>query len=156
VPAKDDLARRRWVWQALSDLFLDEQVSDDTLRHIARVAAECGYSDEELDAIYRHEVAPAVAFNAFDPAGTWGYFDTVWLERRILARRGLWYWFNRLLVAPLPVWLLRDDWRWVKCLLGPERQRVRSEQARQGGQWQPCWAKEAPCLRWASSEQSIS
>src|SRR5262245_4760077 len=59
-PAKDDLLRRRWIRQALSDLFLDEEITEDTLYHIARITAECEYTDEELEAIYRHEVAPAV------------------------------------------------------------------------------------------------
>jgi hypothetical protein len=151
-PAKEDLLRRRWMWMALSDLFLDEEVTKDTLCEIARIAAECGYTEQELDAIYRCEVAPAVAFNAFDMAGTWGYFDTVWLEKRILRPHGLGYWFDRLIIAPLPVWCLRHDWRQVKALLREQRDLVREEQEKQGGEWKPCCAQEAPCLRWQSSE----
>lgn len=70
--------------------------------HIAYVAAHCGYTDEELGYIYAAEVAPAVAFNAFDVAGVWGYFDTEWLEARILRRNRFWYWVDRLIVAPFP------------------------------------------------------
>jgi hypothetical protein len=151
-PAKEDRLRRRWVWQALSDLFLDDEVTEDTLRYIARIAAECGYSDEELDAIYRREVAPAVAFNLFDVAGTWGYFDTVWLEELILRPHGLWYWFERLIIAPFPVWLQRHERRQLREMLGEERQRVREEQEKPGSQWKPCCAEEAPCYRWASAE----
>jgi hypothetical protein len=151
-PAKEDLVRRRWIWQALSDLFLDEDLTEDTLRYIARIAGECGYADEELEAIYRREVAPAVAFNCFSPAGTWGYFDTVWLEKQILRSRGLGYWFDRLVIAPLPVWPLRHVWRRFKRMLAEQRELVREEQQKQGSQWRPCWAKEAPCLLWASDE----
>lgn len=146
--AKEDLMRRRWIWQALFDLFLDDEPAAVELRYIARIAAECGYSDEELEAIYRREVAPAVAFNAFSSAGTWGYFDTEWLEKRTRRFRGLGYWFDRLIVAPLPVWLMRHAWRRVKSLFREERERVREEQEKQGSEWKPCWAEKAPCLRW--------
>ena len=62
-PAKEDLLRRRWIWQALSDLFLDDEITEDRLRYIARTCAECGFTENELGFIYRREVAPAVAFN---------------------------------------------------------------------------------------------
>jgi hypothetical protein len=150
--AKDDLRRRRWVWQALSDLFLDEQITEDTLHYIARVVAECGYSADELEAIYRTEVAPAVAFNAFDPAGTWGYFDTVWLEGRILRRRGLGYWFNRWIVSPLPIRALRQQWRKLKGLFAEQCECVR--RGPRESEWKPCCAEEAPVLHWEGAEQA--
>jgi hypothetical protein len=120
--------RRRWVWQEISDLFLDEEITDRTLRAIARTSAECGYSERELDAIYRYEVAPAVAFNVFDTLGTWGYFDTLWLEDRILHCSRLGYLFNRFIIAPLPVSWLRSEWNRVIGMLAEERERVSREQ----------------------------
>src|SRR5262249_31407867 len=124
----------------------DEEVTESTLRQIARVTAECGYSDADLEIVFRREVAPAVAFNVYDMAGTWGYFDTEWLQKRILRRHGLDYWFYRLIFAPWPGWDLRNQWRRVKALLSQERERVQQQLA--GGEWQRCCAREAPCLRW--------
>ncbi len=145
--AKDDLTRRRWIWQAISDLFLDDEVTDETLRNIARVAAECGYSDDELDAIYRQEVAPAVAFNFLDVAGAWGYFDTEWLERRILRSRGCGYWIDRFIWSPWPVWDLRIHWARVKSLLNEERERIGAASATPASHWSSFRTKEAPRLR---------
>lgn len=81
----DDLPRRRPVWLALSDLFLD---TDVTLLQAAnaRLLAASPYSLEELDTILREEVYPACAFNLREVAGEWAGFDADWLERRI--RRG--------------------------------------------------------------------
>lgn len=151
---KEDLARRRWVWQAVSDLFLDEEVSEDKLRYIAQVTAECGYTSDELDAIYRREVATAVAFNIFLVAGTWGYWDSEWLEKKILRPPGLCYWFDRVLIAPLPLWLLRHEWARVRALLPKEHERVRKEQEKLGEQWKPICSESPLCLRWESSTQS--
>lgn len=145
----DDLRRRRWIWPALSDLFLDDDITDDTLRYIARIAAECGYAAEELEVIYRHEVAPAVGFNLFDVAGTWGYFDTVWLEERIL--RGSNHWFDQCILAPAAVWMLRDEWARLKPMLAEEVERARAEQMAPDDRWKPCCAEEAPSYRWARS-----
>ena len=152
-PAREDLVRRRWIWQALSDLFLDEESTERTLQYIALIAAECDYTDEELEFIYRHEVAPAVAFNLLDVAGTWGYFDTIWPEKRILSPSGPGCWFDRWVIAPLTVPLLRDEWRRLRGLIEEQRRQVREEKEKQGSQWKPCWTEEAPCYRWKSSER---
>lgn len=150
---KEDLPRRRWIWQAISDLFLDEEITEDTRRYIARVAAECGYTDEELEVIYRREVAPSVAVNTFSPAGVWGYWDSVWLEKMILRPRGLGYWFDRVIVAPLPLRLLRHEWAQIKNLLAVERERVRKEQEELGELWKPIWSESPLCLRWEGSNK---
>ena len=148
-PAQDDLRRRRWIWQAISDLFLDEEPDDHTFRHIARVAAECEYTEYEIEAIYNKEVGPAVGFNLLDPAGTWGYFDTLWLEDRILRRSMIGYWFDRLLAA-LPCLLTRRHWNQVKRILVEEHMRVASAKRTSG--WKPCCVAEAPIYRWAGGD----
>lgn len=147
-PPNQDRVRRRWIWQALSDLFLDEETTEDTILYIARIAAECEYSDAELDAIYRREVAPAVAFNMFCVAGAWGYFDTIWLENRILQRHEPVYWIDHYVLAPLAMFVIRKIWIRIKLELELQRQRVEQEKARLGDQWQPCWAQEGNCYRW--------
>jgi hypothetical protein len=150
--ASDDLLRRRWVWQALSDLFLDDEITADTLRYAARICAECSYSDEELDAIYRNEVAPALAFNYFLVAGVGGYFDSVWLQERILRDRTLGYWFDRLVLAPVALRTLRSDWIQLKSMLEEERVRTRENVERADGLWKPCCMQEAPIYRWQDAE----
>lgn len=66
---------RESVWLALSELWLDTQSTDADLNYIARTLAESDYCVEELEAIYRREVVPAVYPNALSVAGEWTGFD---------------------------------------------------------------------------------
>lgn len=81
--AESDLARRRPVWLALSDLFLDTDVNLARAGNV-RTLAGSAYSLDELDRILRDEVYPACSFNLSLVAGEWAGFDADWLERRIL------------------------------------------------------------------------
>ena len=74
-----ELRRRRPLWVALSELFLDQETDEYTLRHIARIVAASGYSDQEVRDIYWHEVAPLLAGNMLVVAGVWDGFDKDWL-----------------------------------------------------------------------------
>lgn len=79
------IAERREVWIALSDLFLDTDVRLN-FAYIARVLAASRYTLEELEAICRDEVAPAVESNLLDIAGDWAGFPEEWLIGQITAR----------------------------------------------------------------------
>ncbi len=95
-PAGSDLAGRRTVWLALSDLFLDTDVNLFREGDIRTLAAS-PYSLDELDAILREEVYPACSFNLTLVAGEWAGFDADWLERRILCGGPPpWSWRRRL------------------------------------------------------------
>ncbi|MFC4254295.1 hypothetical protein GRI97_02580 [Altererythrobacter xixiisoli] len=59
------------VWTALSDLFLDTELSDAAYRQIASVLRGSGFTPDELRGILEQEVAPAFAANLFSPAGDW-------------------------------------------------------------------------------------
>ena len=58
-----DLPHRRPVWEALSQLFLDTELDEADLEHIAAILAASPYTDGELSAIYHHEVTPVCRFN---------------------------------------------------------------------------------------------
>ncbi len=86
-----DLARRRKLWIAITDLTFDPNDID----WVVGACRESGYSWAELDHIARYEVAPAIyiswrhvalgfspVYDAFmDPL-----FDPGWVEERILER----------------------------------------------------------------------
>jgi hypothetical protein len=82
-----DVEARRPVWEALSTLFLDTDVS---LLHEYRATklAESPYTLEELEQILRDEVFPVCSWNFFSIAGEWAGFDPGWLEKTILRRLG--------------------------------------------------------------------
>lgn len=113
TPAAADLARRRPVWQALSELFLDTEV-DALLPSLAQRLAASAYSEAELDWILRRELQPLLQWNLFPAAGVWDGFDPEWLEQSIIARR------HRL---RLPCLFPHEDWRRLAALIRKERER---------------------------------
>lgn len=85
-PPLDELERRRPVWEALSDLFLDQELDPGWIEQIAGVLLKSGYSDKELDAILWQEVCPALHSNVLCVAGEWVGFDVDALQEEILRR----------------------------------------------------------------------
>src|SRR4051812_25137369 len=83
----EELADRRPVWTALSDLFLD---TDTTLfvDSTARALANSPYSADELELILLDEVYPAVRDNWL--WWEWEGFDPAWLEATIRRRKRAW------------------------------------------------------------------
>jgi hypothetical protein len=74
-----DLERRKPVWSALSDLWLDTEITEEDLQRIATVMKRSGYSVCALRGIYLFEVAPVVFMNLYQVAGEWAGFNEDWL-----------------------------------------------------------------------------
>ena len=68
---QDELLRRRPVWEAMSDLFLDTETRW-SVPFVARRCAESGYDDEALERIFWAEVFPEAIGNLLQVAGEWG------------------------------------------------------------------------------------
>lgn len=105
--AGDDLANRRPVWLALSDLFLDTDVTS-LYDATARVLSASPYSLEQLESILFDEVYPVCCPNLLSVAGVWTGFDAEWLEHRILALNAFKRVGARLIVRRLVP--LAEDW----------------------------------------------
>jgi hypothetical protein len=73
------IERRKPVWAALSELWVDTELTDDDLHRIADVMKRSGYSVTILREIYMFEVAPVVFPNLLTVAGAWAGFDEEWL-----------------------------------------------------------------------------
>lgn len=86
LAAASDLPNRRPVWQALSNIFLDTDVSADRAWRI-EVLSNSPYSVEELQHILLDEVYPILKYNLISVAGVWDGFDQIWLEEQILGRQ---------------------------------------------------------------------
>lgn len=99
------------VWEALSILFLDTEISGD-LAHIARVLAQSPYSLDELEHILRVEVNPVLKSNLSIMGGAWIWdgFDQDWLiaacSKRMNRKSS---WFTRQVHS-----VIREDWEKVK------------------------------------------
>jgi hypothetical protein len=84
-PISADIEHRRPVWQALSDLFLDTDVSVSRDWRV-RELSQSRYSVDELEEILVTEVYPACRGNLLSIAGEWAGFDVEWLEGKIRQR----------------------------------------------------------------------
>ena len=80
----EDLDRRRPIWEALSDLFLDTELTEAFYRFIAQRIIESGYTPAEVRRILWAEVFPVIEFNLRHPAGVWEGFRGDWLQETIL------------------------------------------------------------------------
>ncbi len=80
----EEVARRKPVWSALSELWLDTELQDDDLSRIAEIMDESGYSLAQLRRIYLFDVAPVVYRNLLCVAGEWAGFDRAWLHAAIV------------------------------------------------------------------------
>lgn len=114
--------RRRPVWHALSDLFLDTELDEQHLAWIARILAESGYSDSELESILLREVYPVCLANLHDPAGVWSGFDEDSLEEEILRRAAGPR--NEVGDRPKDFWMVETEWRTVLELLPDARRKT--------------------------------
>ena len=112
--SEEQIERRLPVWIALSDTFLDTELTDDAYRSIARTIEESGFSPEEAFEIYRREVAPAFAVNLLSVAGEWAGRDE-YVQERVFETLGSWR-------ARAVVWTffrghIREEWARILALL---------------------------------------
>ena len=124
-PAAQDLSARRPVWEALSDMFLDTDVSLSREWRIARLA-QSPYSIEELEWILRNEVYPICKYNLLSVAGEWAGFDPGWLEERILRRLNSPFRFLHFLNTGYLMVGLSSEWRATKEGAGGEKRGQRA------------------------------
>lgn len=115
----EELPRRRPVWEALSDLFLDTEVDDRSIDWIAKVLVASGYSDAELEGILWNEVCPALYENLLSPAGVWEGFKVEFVEKRIVElRTGRW---TSLAAYYLGGRMVEADWKRVQASIATRR-----------------------------------
>ena len=105
-----ELRRRRPVWSALSDLFLDTETRWFMPR-TALALCESGYTPAELEAIWHRELVPECAYNLLDIAGEWVALS---LDEAALLRR----------VARGPSLLERGAASAAEAVLGDQWERV--------------------------------
>lgn len=108
--SNSDLEERRPVWEALSTMYLDTDVSLSRAWRV-QVLSASPYSVAEMDAILREEIHPVCFSNLLQPAGEWAGFDPGRLEQAI-RRRGT-RWRSRLLARlslVLPGCFPTEEW----------------------------------------------
>lgn len=111
---QNELAVRRKVWLALSELYLDNETHDPS---IADALARSPYSLETLRDILQYEVHPVVCFNLLSAAGEWAGFDESVLSARIERRLSRPAWLRWLHVYPAMRGFVRAQWNKLEPLV---------------------------------------
>lgn len=100
------------VWTALSQFYLDTELTEEELLRITTLLRQSPFSREEIVGILRDEVAPAFTFNLLSIAGEW----TFWTEEEVqtiieqwLAQKSDRRWFVRLRNRFRPV-IIPSQW----------------------------------------------
>lgn len=121
MSTEEQILERMPVWDALSELFLDDKLSQEDCQRMASVLARSRYSVEALQEILRHEVYPACSLNLISVAGAWGAWGEDWIRERIAPR------YNQRPLVHLPAFQWRaieGTWSIVKTLLREQRQKA--------------------------------
>jgi hypothetical protein len=103
-----ELERRKPVWDAMSDVFLDTETRW-ALPRVALTLVESGYGLDELGAIWKDEIVPECAWNLSPIAGEWALFvlDEEALATRAAGRKPL---VERIVGASTPAFV-DEQWR---------------------------------------------
>ena len=118
-----EIERRAPVWHLLSELFLDNELTDDRARQIAAEIAINGFSSAQTEAILRDEVAPVFWGNLLATAGEWQPWSQQQVVQmivgRLRARTRWWHQFGVVskLTAAAKMSGVRADWQRVKSYL---------------------------------------
>jgi hypothetical protein len=120
-----EIERRKPVWAALSELWLDTELEEGDLRRIAGVMKASGYPIGVLRDIYVYEIAPVVFGNLLTVAGEWAGFDHEWLfaeaTRRARGRSLMLRAFVKLGIGRrLMTFATERHWETLVGMLGPD------------------------------------
>jgi protein-S-isoprenylcysteine O-methyltransferase Ste14 len=117
-PPAEDLERRRPVWEAMSEFFLDTELSPSDHERIAKVLQASGHSDVELDTILWRELCPVLWYNVMPVPGEWRAFDMQRVEEKILGSpAGVFSRWQSYIVGRA----VRHDWNKVRAILNAGR-----------------------------------
>lgn len=81
-----ELARRKPVWLALSEFYLDTELQPADFCRIRAVFDQSGYSQGEIRQIDYDEIGPLLYPNLLSVAGEWAGFDEATLVAAIARR----------------------------------------------------------------------
>ena len=112
--AEAQIEKRMPVWEALSELFLDNELQPADHERIAQALAATDFSAEEIEVILIAEVCPVCRWNLVSVAGEWAGFDRDWLREKICPRLGKRPKFWRLFVYRHR-WMYGRHWNKIKA-----------------------------------------
>lgn len=82
----EQIERRKPVWLALSEMYLDTELADEDHQRIAAVCRAQQLLPDEVRQINYDEVSDVCIANLYSVAGEWAGFDPDWLFEHILSQ----------------------------------------------------------------------
>jgi hypothetical protein len=80
----EDIANRTPLWMAMSNFYLDNELTENDIQYIAKTCAESPYTMKEIERIMFTEVWPAFVQNLLSVAGEWAGWDQDFVQQRVL------------------------------------------------------------------------
>lgn len=116
--SSEEIEKRKPLWLAISDLWLDTEPVHSTRQMIVREMIASAYPLGEIECIYAQEVAPVVYSNLLSTTGIWSAFNADWLYGAIIknltAQESSFFYRTWVKSAPgrfLMTKMVSDDWK---------------------------------------------
>jgi hypothetical protein len=113
-----DIEIRKPVWIALSEFYLDTELTNDDFDRIATVFQKSGLTLKDLKEIDLFEVFIFLQPNLLSVAGDWAGFNEDWLltecEKRYRRRKNLLHRSNCKFWNIFFYWMRRDYWKQIE------------------------------------------
>jgi hypothetical protein len=111
-------AIREKIWVAISEFYLDVELTDEDLDRISSVFIQSGLELDEIKKIDLFEVFPLLQINLVRIAGIWMGFDQQWLiyecTIRYNRRNNIFHKLNCLFWNFLFYWMRKDYWNQIE------------------------------------------
>jgi hypothetical protein len=109
------IEQRKLIWIALSELYLDTELSTNDLDRLAAVFKRYGFELDEIRAIDLFEVFPVLQPNLLNVAGEWVGFEEEWFvtecQKRLDRRSNAIYRLRCHFFNWMYYWMRKDYWQ---------------------------------------------
>ena len=113
-----EIENRKQIWMALSEFYLDIQLSNEDLDRISLIFYNSGIHLREIKKIDLTEVFPLLQPNLLSVAGVWDGFDRDWLltksEKLYNRRKSIFHRLNCKFWNVFFYWMRRNYWNQIE------------------------------------------
>jgi len=113
-----ELERRKFVWELISEFYVDNEIQKDEYKSIASKLKATGLSLEELKQIDLYEVYPVVKYNLAPIPSVWTGFNTDWLYSKCIKfyykRNEKWHRFITYLSSRFSYSIIQHSWEIIE------------------------------------------
>lgn len=111
-----EIEDRKPLWNALSDFYLDTELTADDFKRIAKIFKSSKYNLSQIRAIDKYEVFPVLQPNLLNIAGEWAGFPEKWFYETIVDRLKQRKFIHKIMLEVshrMYRWMTKDYWQKV-------------------------------------------